>query len=144
MDDTADILVVDDAPANLESLSDILVSQGYQVRVAPNGKTALKEVEAALPDLILLDINMPDLSGFEVCERLKGDERTRDIPVIFISAMDQTEDIVKAFTLGGVDYITKPVQFEEMMARIETHLALHSSSGAWDWPTSNCRKPTNN
>ena len=85
---------------------------------------ALKSAQAVAPDLFLLDIKMPGMNGYEVCEQLKADPRTRDIPVIFISALDQTEDKVKAFTSGGVDYVTKPIQLEEVLARVETHLAL--------------------
>jgi signal transduction histidine kinase len=121
-----DILIVDDTPANLKLLSGMLVEQGYKVRLAPNGKLALMGAQAVPPDLILLDIKMPGLSGYEVCEQLKANPRTRDIPVIFISALDQTEDKVKAFTFGGVDYVTKPFQLEEVLARVETHLALHA------------------
>ncbi|MEE8391087.1 MAG: response regulator, partial [Anaerolineae bacterium] len=122
---SGDILIVDDTPANLRLLSGILVERGHKVRLAPNGKLALISAQAIPPDLILLDIMMPDMNGYEVCERLKADPRTRDIPVIFISALAQTEDKVKAFTLGGVDYVTKPFHVEEVLARVETHLALH-------------------
>ncbi len=118
------ILVVDDTPANLRLLSNMLSEQRYKVRSVINGKMALMAARAAPPDLILLDINMPDLSGYEVCEALKADESTADIPIIFISALDETRDKVKAFTVGGVDYVTKPFQFEEVLARVETHLAL--------------------
>ena len=118
------ILIVDDTPANLRLLSNMLVEQGYKVRLSPNGKLALMNAQAAPPDLILLDIKMPGMNGYEVCEQLKADPRTRDIPVIFISALDQTEDKVKAFTFGGVDYVTKPFQVEEVLARVETHLRL--------------------
>ncbi len=120
-----DILVVDDTPANLRLLSGMLSDQGYKVRPAPNGKLALMGARAVPPDLILLDINMPDMNGYQVCEQLKNDPATAAIPVIFISALDQTEDKIKAFTLGGVDYITKPFQLEEVLARVETHLTLH-------------------
>ncbi len=122
---TGDILVVDDTPANLRLLSGMLSEQGYKVRSAPNGKLALMGAKAAPPDLILLDINMPGLNGYQVCEQLKADPKTHDIPVIFISALDQTEDKIEAFTIGGVDYITKPFQLEEVLARVETHLTLH-------------------
>ncbi len=122
----ADILVVDDTPANLRLLSGMLTEQGYKVRSAPSGKLALMAVKASLPDLILLDITMPGMSGYEVCEQLKAEPRTRDIPIIFISALDQTEDKVKAFKLGGVDYITKPFQIEEVLARVQTHITLHA------------------
>lgn len=120
----ADILIVDDMPVNLRLLSHMLTEQGYKVRSVINGQMALTATRAAPPDLILLDINMPGMSGYEVCERLKADEETRDIPVIFISALDEIEDKIKAFTVGGLDYITKPFQFEEVLARVETHLAL--------------------
>jgi len=123
---TGEILIVDDTPANLRLLSAILTEHGYRVRPARNGKLALMSAQAAPPDLFLLDIRMPDLNGYEVCEQLKADPRTRDIPVIFISALDRTEDKVKAFTYGGVDYITKPFQVEEVLARVQTHLAVYS------------------
>ncbi len=118
------ILIVDDAPANLRLLSEMLAGQGYSVRVATSGRRALASVRAAPPDLILLDIRMAGMDGYEVCERLKDDRRTRHIPVIFISALDQLQDKVQAFAVGGVDYVTKPFQGEEVLARVETHLAL--------------------
>jgi sigma-B regulation protein RsbU (phosphoserine phosphatase) len=118
------ILVVDDTPANLRLLSNMLAEQGYKVRSVISGQMALTAAQAAHPDLILLDINMPEMNGYEVCERLKADEQTRDIPILFISALDAIEDKVKAFTVGGLDYITKPFQFEEVLARVETHLSL--------------------
>lgn len=120
------VLVVDDAPANLRLLSSMLIEQGYRVRSVISGPMALTASRAAPPDLILLDINMPEMSGYEVCKHLKADERTRDIPIIFISALDETQDKVKAFTVGGVDYITKPFQLEEVLARLETHLSLRN------------------
>ena len=118
------ILVVDDTPENLAILTSMLVERGYLVRPAINGEVALRAIERNAPDLILLDIMMPKMSGFEVCESLKADEQTRDIPVIFISALHKVADKVKAFALGGVDYITKPFQLEEVLARVETHMAL--------------------
>lgn len=118
------LLIVDDKPANLRLLTAMLVEQGYKVRSAINGPLALTATQAAPPDMILLDINMPDMNGYEVCERLKADESTHDIPIIFISALDEIQDKIKAFTVGGVDYITKPFQLEEVLARVETHLAL--------------------
>jgi two-component system sensor histidine kinase/response regulator len=121
-----DILVVDDTPANLRLLSGLLAAQGYKVRLAPNGKLALMAAQAVPPDLILLDIKMPGLSGYEVCEQLKAEPRTEGIPVIFISALDETLDKVKAFQIGGVDYITKPFQAEEVLARVKTHLAVRN------------------
>lgn len=121
-----DLLIVDDTPANLQLLSRMLRNQGYKVRTAPSGRLALMGARAASPDLILLDITMPEMSGYEVCEQLKADAALADIPVIFISALDQTEDKVRAFQIGGVDYITKPFQIEEVLARIHTHLTLRS------------------
>jgi sigma-B regulation protein RsbU (phosphoserine phosphatase) len=120
----ADILIVDDTPANLRLLSQMLAEQGYQVRPVPDGPLALAATRAEPPDLILLDIRMPEMNGYEVCEHLKADAQTCDIPIIFISALDATQDKVRAFTVGGVDYVTKPFQFEEVLARVETHLAL--------------------
>ena len=119
-----DILIVDDTPANLRLLSQILVEQGYRVRPVPDGSLALAAVRAEPPDLILLDIRMAGLNGYEVCEQLKVDPRTSDIPIIFISALDATHDKIKAFSVGGVDYVTKPFQVEEVLARVQTHLAL--------------------
>lgn len=120
-----DILVVDDTPANLRLLVGLLTERGYKVRPVPNGKLALSAISLSPPDLILLDIMMPEMNGYEVCEQLKAGDRTRDIPVIFISAIDEVLDKVKAFSIGGVDYITKPFQIEEVLARVETHLSLH-------------------
>ncbi|MGD9098922.1 MAG: response regulator [Anaerolineae bacterium] len=118
------ILIVDDCPANLRLLSRMLTERGYKVRAAPSGARALDAARSTPPDLILLDVMMPEMDGYEVCERLKADVQTHDIPIIFISALDRTEDKVKAFIAGGVDYITKPFQVEEVAARVETHLAL--------------------
>jgi sigma-B regulation protein RsbU (phosphoserine phosphatase) len=122
----ADILVVDDVPANLRLLSDMLTEQGYKARSVINGDMALMATRAARPDLILLDINMPGMSGYEVCEHLKADPKTRDIPIIFISALGETEDKIRAFTVGGVDYVAKPFRVEEVLARVETHLTLRA------------------
>jgi serine phosphatase RsbU (regulator of sigma subunit) len=118
------ILIVDDTPANLRLLSQMLAEQGYHVRPVPDGPLALVAVQAEPPDLILLDIRMPEMDGYEVCEQLKADAWTRDIPIIFISALDATQDKLRAFHAGGVDYITKPFQAAEVLARVETHLAL--------------------
>jgi len=120
------ILIVDDIPANLQFLNLLLAKRGYQVRPAINGQVALKIAQKTLPDLILLDIKMPNMDGYEVCERLKADDKTREIPVIFISALSEVLDKVKAFSVGGVDYITKPFQEEEVLARIKTHLMLQT------------------
>jgi len=118
------ILIVDDTPANLNVLSAMLTEKGYRVRPAINGDIALKAVSKLLPDLILLDIHMPGMTGYEVCQKLKADALTSDIPVIFISASDEVLDKVKAFAVGGLDYITKPFQLEEVLARVENQLNL--------------------
>ncbi len=122
----SNILIVDDTPENLTVLTQMLIQQGHIIRPAINGQVALKAIQKDPPDLILLDIMMPGMDGYEVCKRLKADERTRDIPIIFISALDEVFDKVKAFALGGVDYITKPFQVQEVLARVETHLALRN------------------
>jgi two-component system, NtrC family, sensor kinase len=120
----ADILVVDDTPDNLRLLVRLLTEQGYKVRPVPSGKLALAAVQGQPPDLILLDINMPDMNGYEVCQQLKSNEQTRQIPVIFLSALNEVLDKVTAFSVGGIDYITKPFQIEEVLVRIQTHLAI--------------------
>ncbi|MGC9386837.1 MAG: HD domain-containing phosphohydrolase [Hydrogenovibrio sp.] len=120
-----EILVVDDIAANLKLLSNILNDEHYTVRVAINGEMALASIQAKQPDLILLDIKMPQMDGFEVCKRLKADPKTAGIPIIFISAMNETEGKVDAFRAGGVDYITKPFANEEVLARVHTHLELN-------------------
>lgn len=120
----ADILIVDDTPANLQLLGGMLKERGHKVRPVPDGRMALQVAATAPPDLILLDINMPGMNGYEVCAQLKRSERTRDVPVIFISALTETLDKVMAFAVGGVDYVTKPFQFEEVDARVACHLKL--------------------
>ena len=122
----SNILVVDDTHANLRLLTKLLTEHGYIVRPVADGQLALGSAQTAPPDLILLDIRMPGLSGYDVCKQLKEDERTRDIPVIFLSALQEVFDKIKAFSFGGVDYITKPFQAEEVLARIETHLTLRN------------------
>ncbi|MFA6561990.1 MAG: hybrid sensor histidine kinase/response regulator [Verrucomicrobiia bacterium] len=121
---TPSILVVDDTPENLQLLNGMLKGRGYKARPVPSGEMALRAAKSDPPDLILLDINMPEINGYEVCKRLKADPQLASIPVIFISALNETMDKVKAFGLGGVDYVTKPFQFEEVHARVETHLKL--------------------
>jgi len=118
------ILVVDDMPVNVRLLSRILNAEGYRVQTAADGLEALARVEADPPDLILLDIQMPEMDGYEVCERLKADERFNHIPIMFISALTDTEGIVKALQLGGVDYITKPFKVNEVTARVSSQLTL--------------------
>ncbi len=122
----ADILAIDDTPENLALLSQMLTEKGYKVRSVTKGSTALRGAKAAPPDLILLDVKMPEMNGYEVCQHLKADDRTRDIPVIFISALGDVFDKVKAFQAGGVDYITKPFQVEEVLARLSTHLTIRN------------------
>ena len=118
------ILIVDDTPANLKLLYGMLKGRGYKVRAAVGGELALEAAHISPPDLILLDINMPGIDGYETCRRLKEDARLKEIPVIFLSALSETVDKVKAFGTGGVDYITKPFQLEEVEARVGTHLEL--------------------
>ncbi len=124
----ATILVVDDTPANLRLLTTMLRDGGYKVRPVSGGEMALRAVEARAPDLVLLDVNMPGMDGYEVCRRLKADPRWADIPVLFISALTDTADKVRAFQAGGVDYVGKPFQFEEVDARVRTHLELRRKS----------------
>ncbi|MGA2232676.1 MAG: response regulator, partial [Tepidisphaeraceae bacterium] len=118
------ILVVDDTPANLDLLAQVLEPQGYRVLAASGGQTALAIARQARPDLILLDVLMPDLDGYATCRQLKTDPATRDIPVVFISARDQTENLVAGFQAGGVDYITKPFAPDEILIRVQTHLQI--------------------
>jgi signal transduction histidine kinase len=120
----SEILIVDDNPNNLRLLSDMLTYQGYDVRKAIDGNMALLSVQAQLPDLVLLDIKMPQLDGYEVCKKLKADPKTCEIPVIFLSALDEIPDKIQAFRSGGVDYITKPFQFEEVLARVQSQLTI--------------------
>jgi putative two-component system response regulator len=117
-------MIIDDTPANLDLLTGMLRQKGYRVRPALSGKLAIQAAKNDPPDLILLDIAMPEMSGYEVCEKLKADKDLREIPVIFLSALSETIDKLKAFSLGGVDYITKPFQFEEVHARVKTHLKI--------------------
>jgi two-component system sensor histidine kinase/response regulator len=121
----SDIMIVDDNPANLRLLEEMLLKEGHEVRSFPLGRLAMAAAAKHPPDLILLDINMPEMNGFEVCERLKSNAELSSIPVIFLSALNETQDKVKAFRSGAVDYISKPFQFEEVQARVETHLKLH-------------------
>ncbi len=120
------VLIVDDSNINLRLLSQLLTSRGHHVQMAQNGNEALKVAQSSPTDLILLDIMMPEMDGYQVCQRLKADEQTNAIPVIFISALDATQDKVKALNIGGVDYITKPFQGDEVIARVETHLSLRA------------------
>ena len=119
------ILIVDDVPANLKVLRETLEQAGYRILLAPNGEIALMIAKRQIIDLILLDVLMPDMDGYEPCRRLKQDETTRDTPVIFVTAREATDDILTGFHVGGGDYITKPFQSEVVLARVETHLKLN-------------------
>jgi response regulator RpfG family c-di-GMP phosphodiesterase len=124
-DNSKYILAVDDTPASLRLLTDILSSEGYQVRSAINGELALRAATTEPPQLVLLDVNMPGMDGFEVCRRIKQNSRLNDVPVIFVSALSEMTEKLKGFDIGGVDYVTKPFQREELLARVHTHLELH-------------------
>ena len=121
----SDVMIVDDNPINLRLLEDMLLQRGHEVRSFPLGRLALAAAAKDPPDLILLDINMPEMNGYEVCERLKSTQQLASIPVIFLSALNEVADKVKGFRAGAVDYVSKPFQFEEVHARVETHLKLH-------------------
>jgi diguanylate cyclase (GGDEF)-like protein len=129
-DSKGSILLVDDLPENLQLLSELLTQLGYMVRSVTSGRMALKTLNAKQPDLILLDIKMPDMDGYQVCTAIKADEQLRDIPIIFISALDDVLDKVKAFSCGGVDYISKPFQVEEVVARVENQLIIQRQKKA--------------
>lgn len=122
-----DILIVDDTLANLKVLSETLTSNGYEVRAVKSGKTAINAIEAMPPSLILLDINMPEMNGYQVCQALKINEATRHIPIIFLTASNEAKDKVKAFASGGADYIAKPFQIEEVLARVKNQLNLQAA-----------------
>ncbi|HWX13082.1 MAG TPA: response regulator, partial [Trinickia sp.] len=130
MAEPATILVVDDAPINLGVVVDSLENRGFRVFVALDGEEALERAQFSQPDLILLDVKMPGIDGFETCRRLKRTEQTRDIPVIFMTSLADTDDLVEGFSAGGIDYVTKPFQIAEMLARIRTHLALRAKHKA--------------
>jgi diguanylate cyclase (GGDEF)-like protein len=127
---SADILVVDDTHDNLRLLSKLLIEQGYYVRPVSDGRRAISAIQDQRPDLILLDIMMPGMDGYEVCQHLQQDKLTSNIPIIFISALNETFDKVKAFSIGGRDYISKPFQEDEVLARVKTHLELKRSQEA--------------
>jgi CheY-like chemotaxis protein len=118
------ILIVDDVPENLQVLGTILEAKNYEIALASNGKQALDLIDAIQPDLILLDIMMPELDGFEVCRKLKNSETTEKIPIIFLTAKTDTDDIVKGFELGAADYVTKPFNAFELLARVHTNLEV--------------------
>ncbi len=118
------ILIVDDTPKNIQVVGTILREKEYNISVATNGLDAIKLTDKALPDIILLDIMMPEMDGYETCKILKGNEKTKDIPIIFLTAKNEIEDKIKGFDLGAVDYITKPFNIPELLARVKTHLEL--------------------
>ena len=120
----AKILIVDDTPANLDLLAAVLETHGCTVLAAPSGDVALRIAARAEPDLVLLDVVMPDPDGYETCRRLKADPSTRNMPVLFISAKDESQSLVEGFAAGAVDYIAKPFQAEEVLARVSTHLSM--------------------
>src|ERR1700691_5607873 len=117
-------MVVDDNPANLKLMGEMLRLRGYEVSSFPRGRMALAAANEEPPDLILLDINMPEMTGYEVCQRLKSSPQLSEIPVIFLSAMNAPEDRLRCFRSGGVDYVSKPFQFEEVQARVDAHVRL--------------------
>jgi len=118
------ILIVDDIPKNIELAANILSTKNYNITFAVSGAAALQKVKSIQFDLILLDVMMPEMDGFEVCERLKADPETKNIPVIFLTAKSETENVVKGFELGAVDYVTKPFNTDELLARVNTHVGL--------------------
>ncbi len=124
------LLIVDDIPANISTLSNFLVSIGFKVLVAQNGKRAIQRAEYAHPDLILMDVIMPEMNGFDACRILKSKESTKEIPIIFMTALTDTVDKVKGFKVGAADYVTKPIQQEEVLARVNVHLALKKALAA--------------
>ena len=126
----ASLLVVDDTLENLRLLGDMLGEEGYEVRPVSNGRHALQAVEHDPPDLVLLDVNMPDMDGYEVCRQLRAKDPLKDVPVIFLTAWTDRAYMVKAFEVGGTDYVTKPFLFEEVLARVTTHLALRRARAA--------------
>ena len=126
----ASLLVVDDTLENLRLLGNMLGEEGYEVRPVSSGRQALQAIEHDPPDLILLDVNMPDMDGYEVCRRVRANDQSRDVPVIFLTAWADRAYMVKAFQVGGADYVTKPFLFEEVLARVRTHVALRRAREA--------------
>src|SRR5215471_21516251 len=118
------ILVVDDTPANIQTVATILKGHGYQLSVATSGQQALDLLERVRPDLVLLDVMMPGIDGFETCRRIKASEGWRDLPIIFLTAKTETADIVTGFEVGAVDYVAKPFNAHELLARVNTHLTI--------------------
>ena len=129
----ASVLIVEDTIETLRLLSDLLSEQGYDVRAVTNGRQAIQAVERDPPDLILLDIDLPEVDGYEVCRHLRASDRSQDVPMIFITALTDTADKVRAFETGGVDYVTKPFQVEEVLARVKAR--SRSGGPGQTWPT---------
>ncbi|MFT5378118.1 MAG: DNA-binding response OmpR family regulator, partial [Candidatus Latescibacterota bacterium] len=127
------LLLVDDTPANLHVLCEVLEARGYNISIALSGQQALDIAAQATPDLVLLDVMMPEMDGYEVCRLLKADEKMRDVPVIFITAQDLSDGVVAGFDAGGVDYITKPFREREVLARVQTHLQLNQLNRQLAW-----------
>lgn len=124
LSEKAVILIIDDSPTNLKILLKYLRSSGFEIRMAENGEAGLAQVKLLKPDIILLDVMMPGIDGFETCQRLKESEETKDIPVIFMTSLAEVSDKLKGFKVGAVDYITKPFRQEEVLARVNTHLTI--------------------
>jgi putative two-component system response regulator len=124
MDNKGNVLIVDDMPDNLALIAGILNERGHKVRLATSGKTAIASAQASPPDLILLDVNMPEMDGYETCVRLKQDRLLNSVPVIFLTAQNETQDVVKAFSLGAADFVTKPFRKEELVARVDAHIKI--------------------
>jgi DNA-binding response OmpR family regulator len=118
------LLIVDDIPTNVSILAHFLKTAGFKVLIAQNGKRAIQNAEYAQPDLILMDIMMPEMNGFDACRILKSQEKTQEIPIIFMTALTDTVDKLKGFELGAADYITKPIQQEEVLARVKSHIKI--------------------
>ena len=124
------ILIVDDTEQNLEVLGNLLSENNYDLAIATNGIEAIESINTTIPDLVLLDVMMPEIDGFETCKRIKQQERTKDLPIIFLTAKVETEDIIRGFHVGGIDYITKPFRKEELLARVDTHVKLRKTQKA--------------
>jgi CheY-like chemotaxis protein len=122
MEDLGTVLIVDDSPSSLQVLGELLGHAGYKVRSALSGEIALHSIEFCLPDLVLLDVRLPGIDGYETCRRLYADDRTHDIPVIFVSALSEPEDIRKAYGAGGVDFVTKPFPAEQVLALVQSNI----------------------
>ena len=127
MSDKGHILIVDDTQQNIQVLGTMLRAEDYQISVAMNGLQALERVEHIAPDLILLDVMMPELDGIETCKRLKANDKTKDIPVIFLTPLTDIDDRMRGFDVGGADYVTKPFEGPELLRRVETHLTLYKT-----------------